>query len=604
MMYNVQKKSQRNRVSSVTSRQRYCLVLAFLFASMAFFVPKSDAQANLPPKYSLTGDINLHYERTWMSEGFDTSDQFIHSYHLKLSSYISDPRLIQYDIDGMFNQELNNPARDLTTYGIGFNVTFLNTPTIKGPLGYLPRPINVRYSYQTDSEHNTFTNYGISMMYKKPEKYKLFYKGRLFYQLDERQGQNNINNLSNNVNSNANGNNNQARTQGIPFPVFYFDYDVNKYTIADRDVDTSHLNFRADLVGPTYDYRFQYLRDTWDYGDLSDSSNRFLLDVNYHFFDKETKRRFEIFNRIDYYSQESADDPVISFTNSTIWSKPIGNNNFDTLSIGGGLQFVTAAETSYAANISPVYMKRLSPQITDSVGIAAAYTKTPKEDNYYEYLFNNLYYDASRYLTLTFNTSLGFTKNGSIIAAGISASTKTRIALTAGYDIAQVDTIDGRQTNHNFSMTAAGPLFQRMTFSTSAKYTRSDIPEFDNFSTSEDTTQIIGNIYYPFSRSTLMLEGQYMKVKRNGTLIEETKTRMLTATYYRIITKRILFNLTALWSKTEPGITYYEVKPRLSVVYRQLSLNLEYQYLKETDPFDIARHKLLVNLTRSFGLKF
>jgi len=153
-------------------------------------------------------------------------------------------------------------------------------------------------------------------------------------------------------------------------------------------------------------------------------------------------------------------------------------------------------------------------------------------------------------------------------------------------------------------MTAAGPLFKRMTFSTSAKYTQSDIPEFDNFPTSEDTTQIIGNLYYPFFRSTLMLEGQYMKVKRNGSIIEETKTRMLTATYYRIITKRVLFNLTALWSKTEPGRTYYEVRPRLSLAYRQLSLNLEYQYIKETDPFDIATHKLLVNLTRSFGLKF
>jgi hypothetical protein len=327
--------------------------------------------------------------------------------------------------------------------------------------------------------------------------------------------------------------------------------------------------------------------------------------VNYHFFDKQTKGRLELFNRIEYYKQESVDDSVISFRNSSIWSKPLGNNNFDNITVQGGLQAVKADETTYAADFSPVYSKRLSPRITDTIGLAAAYTKTPNENNHYEYVFNNLYYDASRYLSLTFNTSLGITQDGSIFAAGISGSTKTRIALTAGYDIAMVDNPDGRQTAHNFSMTAAGPLFRRLTFSTSAKYTRTDFPELENDISSEDTTQIIGNIYYPFSRASLILEGQYMNVKRNnGSLQEQTKTHMLSASYYRIISRRVLFSLAAIWTKSEPGTTQYELRPRLSVAYRQLNLNLEYQYIKITDPFDIATHKLLVNLTRSFGMKF
>lgn len=562
---------------------KYLIIYACLFICQLIFVADSSAQSEtFAKRYSLRGDINLSYERRWYSEG-ESQSEITHSYMLGLSGYIYDPRLILFDLAGTFTQRIPSLYDSTTMKGIHLTTVFLSSPKIRarGVMKYIPKPITLRYSHYT-SEDYTFTGYGFSLVYKRPERFRLFYKGRVLYFLEPYTRRNG---------ADLGG--------GIPFPTFYLDYDVYNYRTGSSSSESSMLNFRGELVDKNSLHRFSYEHYTQNANNASSKRDRISLDADYKFYNIETKRRFEIYNRAQYDTFNS--ESILNMSSMGVWAKPIGK--YDNIMFSGGINYSKSEEAFYGANISSSYSKRFSQRLTDTFGASVSYGKGGGGSIHSERVLNTLDYDLSRILRLSNGVYLGVTENGAEYGGAISFSTKTRISTTAGYSIDVTNPEEGRRIQHRFSLNAGGPLWRRLSFSSYITYTMSNIPSADN-PYSEDTLSTGVNFYYPFIKSSISFGGNYYETSKKDGTVAKTKTTILNALYSRILSRRAMFNVSAIWIKEEPGEKRLELRPRLTWRYRKLFVNVEYDLIKIGENGDTTSHRFFVSVTRTFGITF
>lgn len=92
--------------------------------------------------YTLHGDVTLIYERKWSSGDREATDTFTHSYNLGLSGFVVDPRLVTFEINPTFRQEINKPGDTFNFYGLNFRTNILNKPARRGFLKISPSPFS------------------------------------------------------------------------------------------------------------------------------------------------------------------------------------------------------------------------------------------------------------------------------------------------------------------------------------------------------------------------------------------------------------------------------------------------------------------------------
>lgn len=608
------------------------LVLLFFFLSLDFFVFFSFAEARVK-KYSLEGNVGLAYSSRWFSEG-ETETEFYHYYRLGLKSYIKDPRLIRYEAEGLFSQRIHNQHENITATGLTLNVNFFEGAPNRstGVLSYIPKPIRTRFSYYTSGEQ-TAVNYGISLSYTRPERFRLFHSGKIIYLFDPRleagmiqqnnlnntnnagnninnsgNNLNNLNNLGNNVNNLGNNLNNAdavrraVARKGLPFPEFFLDYDRSQFTSNGDESIFSVLDFRTQMLLDKYSFLFQYRYESREEQNFASTNNVININADYSHFDTKTRRTLSSYNRFSYFFGDSGSE--IFFRDHTAWSSPVGTNNFDRLHIGGGFGYVKKDLASYDAYFNPVYTKRLSPVLIDRIGISITYGHGDDDKRHSERLMNVLEYDASRLFRITNSVYIGRNSDGTEYGATIGVTSKTRIYYYAGYGFSVGNSPEGRLVNHLFSFRAAGPVTGRLTFSADATYELKDVPGLDTVS-SQDTLRIYGNLYYPFGKSNLVIGANYQdsKTKGDNALSSQSRTMSLTVSYFRTISSRVLLSVYGAWVNSEPGGQSVQFSPRLSIAYRKISINMEYEFLKELDS-DKDIHRIYLNVSRHFGMRF
>lgn len=603
-------------------------VLLFFFLSPALLIFSPAAEARVK-KYSLEGTVGVAYSSRWFTEG-DAETELLHYYRLGLKSYIKDPRFIRYDVEGLFSQRISNQVENITATGIAVNVNFFEGAPNRsiGLLSYIPKPIRTRFSYYTSGEQ-TAVNYGISLAYTRPERFRLFYNGKIIYLIDPRteamnqqnlqnnmnNNQNNMNNNGNNFNNNLNNLNNQGNNlnnagaasraiarRGLPFPEFFLDYDRSQFKSNGDQSTFSVLDFRSQLLLDKYSYFFQYRHESREEQNFASKNNVININADYNHFDIKTRRSLVSYNRFSYSFGDSQSE--IFFSDNTAWASPVGTNNFDKVHIGGGVGYVKTDLTAYNAYVNPVYLKRLSPVLTDRIGVSVTYGGGDDNKRHSQRLMNVLEYDASRFFRLSNTVYIGQSTDGAEYGANIGVTSKTRIYFYAGYGFSVGNSPEGRLVNHLFSFRAAGPIIDRLTFSADATYELADVPGLDTVS-SQDTLRAYGNLYYPFGKSNLVIGANFQdsKTRAGNGLSSQARTMSLTVSYFRVISSRVLLSVYGAWVNSEPGGQSVQFSPRLSIAYRQVNVNMEYEFSKQLDS-DQAVHRVYLNVSRQFGMRF
>ncbi len=283
--------------------------------------------------YQLRGKIELTYDKRWSSDD-DSRDfeRFTHSYTLGLNGFVIDRRLIAFDIEGFFGQELNKPGEDITSRGVSIRVNLLNEKILRGPFKKFPQPIEIRFSNFKSSD-TSLLNYGISLTYKPIE--KPLYHSRIIKQVEiKKQQQQQIKKKQQRdqedeeeEGQNQGQNQSQIKTQQeqlqieaklkevevippvlyIPFPTFYLDYDKYRFKTFGQTLDTDRLDIRAESLSTKIDLKAEY--SYYRLGGTSTGSYQDIdLQANIRSYDNKLAKRLDIYNRLflrDYNDQKS-----------------------------------------------------------------------------------------------------------------------------------------------------------------------------------------------------------------------------------------------------------------------------------------------------------
>jgi hypothetical protein len=639
MMQSVTKWSRCNRnTDTQTLSVRGAVFTALLLFSAALFLLSlfsgtAAAESywrgyqNLQKNYNLYGTIGLTYQREWMT-GEKATTTFTQSYDLGLRGYIWDPRLVYFDVSGYFTRSSNDPGENFTILGQNVRLTLLQQLPQKwqSKWMYIPNPIVLRFSHYSNSAD--YTNFGISLVYRKPTEL-LVHEQQVQQQQQKSQGGNRGNRGNSENNEDLNGDydlnaggpastntNNNAQLAkpksflGLKFPTTYFDYDYYT-TKTDGESTTTHLySLRSFMQGEVYDYRF-----TFEHEDTSGSVyglKRTLLQLepNYHFRDPKTQRTLDILNTLRYQSiDEQKTYEVHSRANLY---QPFGN---DLLAGSGSLDYVRTSNNgetndSFNASTTVSYNRVVSPRLSYQPFVTLLYGTGNNDagDNTYthaERVGSSVAADLSSVFRNNSSVFIGNASSGFEYGAETVFSTKTRVSASLGYSYSNLAPENGRLSTHRVFLNASAPIVTNISFNSYADYTRTDNSDPANASV-QDTLRGGANINLYFYRTSVTLGGSYAKVKsRNGTE-SQTDVTTLSATLSRVIARNAMFSFYGLWIRDSLKNKTLELTPRLSWFLRQTALEVEYKYRRFSllGAADTTDHRLTISLTRAFSRNF
>ena len=578
-------------------------------------------------RYSLTGSLELTYDRRW-SQGGTATDDFRQTLQLDHRGFVVDPQLLTYSLSGLVSHDAGKGGENSTLTGENLGLTlFRALPKIlQNSSDYIPHPIWLRFSHDAGTSFET-TSYGISFMHAvSPKQRFLVIEEAIKPKGEDADLYEEGPSLTSKI---------VEKERAFPVPRTFFDYDHYDQNFQGSRTVNDILSLRSSLTGTFYDYNFLYEKQNQT-GSQELKKSVVQLEPLYHFYDEQTRQRIEIRNLLRY--EEFNQGQSIELNSGLNWTKPIGT---DELSLRGDLGYTnsstagnTAANSS--ASVSGSYTQQLSPRLTnrtyvaasitksDTVDKLASFTKSTTIDNHSERLSDTVSVDISQLFRGAASAFVGNSAQGGEYGTNVTLSTKTRINTSLSYSyslssaqnpastipIQQASTNLTQQTpyvmisRHNVTLRASGPLLYNLAFQAGADVTLADVPIAGGTST-EESHSVLGNLLWRLPKTTMTLGGNYTQMNKADS---STSSTSLYATLSRSLPMRMFFDLYSTWTSTtgtgalNSVSTRVEIKPTLRWTRGLTSVDTEYSYTSSTGGgATTTDNRFFVRLVRKFS---
>jgi len=601
------------------------ILFAFMMATELFICTSSPLAAGryFPKRYTLRGDIGLIYEKKWTTQTDVDISRFTHSYHLGLSGFALDPRLMTFDVDTTFSQENNNPGDNIDSYGFDTSLSFLNKPARRGFFSHFPRPINLTFStYKTGNSRSQ--NYGISLGYDPFERWRVH---RRFQQQQQQQqlrrqqqmnqpseesdgqppvengGQQKQGSIQRQINSQV-----QARKFPFPLPVIYVDYDKNYYSFNNSsdnfNVDTDYLTLRLIDRDVKTEYLAEY--DYQKYKGIADITTQFLnIEVNYRNYWEQDNTKFDSYNRA--YLTDIGDSRTLQLSNRNLWDKRLGSDLRDNVALsGGGSYFKSDQESTpsnYDLNARAQYNKNYS-KLWNRASADLLFGDSGEDTIYLVRLFNEANYDLSKRLSLRGRFAVGRNELGEEYGAGANLWIRTFINLLPGYDYSTVAASEGRTNTHSFSFDMNGIIYRSVTFNSRNSYSIREVSGSNPFK--EKVLDLRGDVFWFIRLLNINIGASHIKVSRNdsGLLEGETPVDVKVTSLYSNISaplfKNAFLTMNTTYTKDLMQKTL-SFRPTINWNIRQVNLTAEYELRNTSGERDVTDHRIFFRLVRTFS---
>jgi len=576
-------------------------------------------------RYRLRGEIQLTYDKRWSTDSDERDfERFTHTYNLGISGFIIDKRLITFELDGSFSQELNKPGNDIISRGVTARVRFFNEKVLRGFFRKFPQPIELRFSNYRSSG-TSLLSYGISLTYRPSE--KPLYHARIVQQQqeinqrrkqqigsNENRKQKEQKNLDEEEDETEQGQGIQApeRVQirekkelgvagpvlYIPFPTFYLDYDKYRYKTFGQDLNTDRLDIRAESLSPRADFTAEY-----SYYRLSGSSKGTYQDLdlraNFRSYDDLLARRLDIYNRI--FLRDYNDVKSIMLSNTTLWSRWLGKDRKDLLSFTGNAQVFKDEEfLNYNIGGTGTYNKYFSESLRDTISSSLNYGRNNDETLYSINASNVIYYNASRNFLITNNLSTGYSDLGANFRGGIGLTFRTVVDIMTSYDFSSSATDEGRADSHYMTFGLSGRISRNLNFNSRNSYSITTVRGEEPYR--QKSLEIRGDIYWRIWRLYVNLGAIHLLVKKENADSTETGSTSLYSNISTYLSRRASLNLSTTYTKIKNGESLFSIHPILSWSFRLVSITAEYEMLRHKDnDKSYTDHRVFMRLIRTFS---
>jgi hypothetical protein len=599
-----QARKERNRLLLV-KKSGILFWTVFLFSSF-YRIALSDASSvyggadyqSFADRYRLYGLIGISYERNWTtgsdSLGNNNSwDRFTHTYDFGLDGFAVDKRLLTFTVRGLFSQEFNNPGNDITSYGFSTSISLLNQRIKTGTLKYFPQPIQLRFSYFKSRDFD-FLSYGVSLEYSLPEKPSAVPlqvpqpeqdQGQ---GLEQGQGQEKI--TPPRV---------LTASSKIPLPTFFLDYDRYDFTNSGQKTNTDSLSLRAIAKSLHAEYTGEYTLNRYD-SVVTTTNQTINLEANYFYSDPEVRHtNLTIYNRL--YMTDFDTTKSLLFRNTTTWTKNLGPDFRDTLTIGGWGDFFTSQGiTTYDLGASGMYSKIFSERFANSTNSTFTFGKGPENTLHSEALANTFTYRLSRIFTFTNYLLAGFNQSGGNYAFSAGISTNTAVAVFSGYTFSSVVDPSGRTSQHSVNFDLNGSPFGNVFLASQNSYTITDIS--GDYPAKEKRLSLKGDAYWGINRFAFNLGAYHIRIKQTDGQQADVGSDTVFGNIATYLAKRMYFNLSTSYSRNTDGANIFQVHPLLGWYMRKLSMTAEYEMRKTSgNGRDETDHRIFFRATRYFS---
>jgi hypothetical protein len=554
-------------------------------------------------RYTLTGDIDLAYEKRWFEDRDDFDwEQFVQTYSLGLSGYVLDPRIVYFSTKGYFTHQQVIDDDSSTFTGGYAQLTLFSKVLNRGFMNFVPKPINFWYSTY-DSDDIKQNNYGIGLVYsRRGDAIKLFSREGIISvgPYKERRYVNNNNN---------NNNNNNSKGFKIAFPELAFDYNRYETEYKNRDngdLDKDYYSFRLFSMGTENRLTFEY--------DYEKYSNTYEYDRNFiyaeHSFSKGTasgRGNVNMYNRYSYSNNELGSRTVTRnrFSHGTSWVERFGNMD-ENYRITEDINYIDREDSgSYAARLDLSLNKRIGSNLMDSVSVFGGYGDGDDVAERYDVGLSNLltlYLPrlSKIYQGLTLVNTESGVDYGFVL--GYEKSTRLLYATAYSYNVNNHD--DLSSSVHRVFGQVSGPMARNISFFTEGDYRVSHTD--DNVDPTD--TLLAGyrlDIYWNFPRGNIGIGGiyQYLQIENSVSDDGSVKTVNGNAAYH--FTRKLYATVLARWKEDINDIKETLIQSRLTWRIRKWELSVEYDYHElEGSVGEGVDHRFLTRLRRSFGKNF
>jgi len=571
---------------------RFCLFL--LIFSGFFYIFPGLLEAQYYSKYKLKGDITLTYERWWSSdENISKREDFMHSYTLGVESFIIDPRLVSYEVEGLFTQEIKRQEENTTTntYGISTRVSLINRPIFRGFWKNMPQPIELRFLYFKSNEYKTY-NLGLSLTYRALERKKFHLQQQQQFQQRKKRSQQNQ--------DQGQGEPEEEVIKKIPFlPVFFLDYDHYNYTSSSTKTDSDRLNIRAEERRENSEYRAEYNYSRFG-GETKFKTQYLDVEANYFFYEKVANKKLEIYNRL--YLTDYNDSKSLNLTNRTVWFKNLGSSMKDNLGIsGGGSYYKSEDNQNYNLNATiTLNSYSFGDSLRNTSIVNGLFGQNDNETVYNIGVLNDMSYNLSRIFVLNGRAGVGQNELGTNFLIGAGFSTRTAFYIAPDYTFTSTATSEGRNNSHTFTLNMGTRILRNLNFISTNTYKITSVGGDEPYN--EDTLSLRGDLYWYISRLSINVGASHQVFKKKNGEKVDNGTTAIYSNISTFLTRRMFFNMRTIYETSKNGEKSLTIFPSVSWYIRLVTISAEYEMKKISGGLlgNRTDHRLYFRLTRIF----
>lgn len=626
-----------------SGRSNFWTCLNFLpsltFLTLTVFLTFTDrafpAGYGLPSRYIrnaylLNGKIDLIFDKKWSSVAEADRQRFTQSYKLGLDGFVIDKRLISFDLDGSFSQEINDPGDTIDNRSFSASINLLNE-TPRGFLRNFPQPINLRYSSRVRAGDSREQSYGVSFTYrpnenplfrglierrekeKRMKKLLLETRKKKEEEEEESEEEEPAEKKAPVVQPEGGGPPPVAESRGtgnnLAFPTFSLDYDKYNYELFNLvKTETDRFDLRAMSSSKNVDLNAEYTYNNFG-GSVNSKFQDIDLNANLHHFDEKMATRLEVLNRATLRDYNSV--RTLNLRNVTTWQEQIGKNRIDSIVLQGeGDYFRFDFTENYDIGASGIYKKVFSKKLRDEVTV---HFDQGRSDNGYlvnAFAGNNLNYLLSKTFTVTNNVLLGQTELGSNFAAGLGLGANLRpVNVWTKYDFSNTALDEGRTNSHRLELSIRGRMSRDLSFSTRNFYHISDVAGSEPFR--ERGYELQGDLYWNISVFSINVGASDVARHKSasesaGVIVASISgpvdfwARSLYSNISVYLSRNMFLTLSSTYTKDSAGFSTTDVHSLLSWNIRQVILNAEYEIMRQSGFVSRTDQRVFVRLTRTF----
>jgi len=316
-------------------------------------------------------------------------------------------------------------------------------------------------------------------------------------------------------------------------------------------------------------------------------------------------QRFESFNRL--FLTDLADSKSLEFGNRNIWTKSLGTDLRDRLSVAGGGSYFTSDletnDTNYDLNAKTEYTKNFKKAL-NLTSAELSFGDSGIDTIYSVRLFDELNYDVSRALSVRGRTTVGLNELGDVFGAGTSLAIRKFINFLSSYDYIDFAASEGRTKNHLFSLDMNGRLYRNITFNSRNSYKIRDVNGSSPFN--EKILDLRADLFWVLRLMSINFGVSRIntKSKHTDTIGGESPVDITVKSLYSNISAPLLrgmfMTVNTSYTKDMNG-NVLSFEPVINWNLRQATLSAEYNMRKVSGEDNFTDHRIFFRFTRAFS---